>query len=116
MASAISGLTPLPYDPKEPAQILVGVGSYSGQQAFALGYNYYINNSKAINFGMALSGSEKMYRVGAAWKIGPGKLKNDAVGSDINLLHTVQQQQDQINQLRDQINQLKQLIEKNNPK
>lgn len=64
MVAAISGLTPLPYDLKEPVQFLDGAGSYGGQQAVAMGLTYYTSDSTAFNLGFSMSGSEKMGRIG----------------------------------------------------
>lgn len=80
MASAFSSLTPLPYDASSPVQFLLGGGSYAGQPAMAAGLAFAVNDSMAINIGIALSGGEKMGRFGAAWKLGQGAKAETAAG------------------------------------
>ena len=116
MASAISGLSPLPYDPKAPFQLLLGVGDYSGQQAVALGASYYVNDSMAFNLGFSLSGGENMGRIGVAWKLGAGgkKAVETAKATDstvATLQKEVRELTKQNQQMQEQIAQLKKLME-----
>lgn len=76
LAGAMSALAPLPYNPEERTQISVGSGLYEGQAAVALGVYHYTKPNALINGAFALSGSEKMGRVGATWSIKKSKKSN----------------------------------------
>ncbi|WP_017531504.1 YadA-like family protein [Pelosinus sp. HCF1] len=78
LAAAFSALAPMPYDPAGPTQISMGVGTYSGQQAMAIGIYHYTKNDVLLNAGFAISGSEKMGRAGVTWKIGGPKEKKES--------------------------------------
>jgi hypothetical protein len=82
LAAAFSALAPMPYDPAGPTQISMGVGTYSGEQAMAIGVYHYVKNDVLLNAGFAISGSEKMGRAGVTWKIGGPKDKKVSVVSE----------------------------------
>lgn len=133
MASAISGLQPLPYDPESPWQVLVGVGSYDGT-AEAIGVSYFSNDSTAFKLSLAASGSEVMGNLGFAWKFGKStrqaaemEQKADANSNTVTILQAqVQQLQeenrkqqeeneklhDKLQKQQEQIEALQQLVEK----
>jgi len=73
LAAAFSGLAPMPYDAAQPTQMSIGAGTYSGQQAIAIGIYHYTKNDVLLNAGIAFSGSETMGRIGVTWKIGGSK-------------------------------------------
>lgn len=70
LAAAFSALAPMPYDAAQPTQMSIGAGTYSGQQAMAIGIYHYTKNDVLLNAGIAISGSETMGRIGVTWKIG----------------------------------------------
>ncbi len=86
LAAAFSALAPMPYDPAGPTQISMGVGTYSGQQAMAIGVYHYVKNDVLLNAGFAISGSEKMGRAGVTWKIGGPKTKKVASTNDKSIV------------------------------
>lgn len=117
MTSAINSLSPPPYDPQEPLQFLVGIGSYDGQTAEALGLSYYANGALAFNLGVATSGSEVMGSLGFACKISNGNRqtsKEDYSPEDPNgtgaLQAKIRELQGEDQRLQAQIDELKQLI------
>jgi autotransporter adhesin len=123
MSAAISGLAPLPYDPKAPLQFLLGAGSYSGRQALAAGVSYYESDSLDFNLGFSMGGEEKMGRIGAAWKVGWGqkcaaaeKVSESQPSSIATLQTEIQHLTAQNQKMQEQINQLKQMMENNGNK
>ena len=44
LAAAFSALAPMPYDAAQPTQLSIGAGTYSGQQALAIGIYHYTKN------------------------------------------------------------------------
>jgi len=83
LAAAMSGLAPLDYDPEQPTQVAVGVGTYAGQSAVAIGlYHYGGGKDVLLNAGFAMASSEKMARAGVTWRIGPKKSDKAAAKSE----------------------------------
>ncbi|WP_094603239.1 hypothetical protein SPSIL_011890 [Sporomusa silvacetica DSM 10669] len=106
MSAAISGLRPMPHDPKAPLQLLAGGGNYSGRWAAAVGVGYYAHEKFLLKFGMAFCDSEKMGQLGLEWKWGrSGKKATTTPCGDSTvtaLQATARQLQDQIKQQQDQ--------------
>ena len=73
MNAALSALKPLIYDPREPHQIMAGIGSYKDKRAVALGYARYFNESTLAHIGFAhASGNGVMLNGGVSFKFGTG--------------------------------------------
>lgn len=74
MNAALSALKPLTYDPREPHQIMAGIGSYKDKRAVALGYARYFNESTLAHIGIAhASGNGVMLNGGVSFKFGFGQ-------------------------------------------
>ncbi len=73
-AFALSALAPLPYDPDNPTQYSVGLGTYNGEYAMAFGVYHYTKKDVLINAAFAISddGWEKSGRFGVTWRVGSG--------------------------------------------
>lgn len=74
-AFALSALAPLPYDPDNPTQYSVGLGTYNGEYAMAFGVYHYTKKDVLINAAFAISddGWEKSGRFGVTWRVGSSK-------------------------------------------
>jgi len=72
MAAAISGLAPLSYDPRQPTNAAFAFGTYSGENAFALGIYHYTHQDVLLNAAYAFSGHEKMARFGLTIRFSTG--------------------------------------------
>ncbi|MEG2765169.1 MAG: YadA C-terminal domain-containing protein, partial [Acidaminococcaceae bacterium] len=70
MAAAAASLKTMGYDPEAPTEVAVGVGTYKGSKALALGLFHYPNRDFMLNVNYSMSGSENMGGVGATWKFG----------------------------------------------
>lgn len=80
MAAAAASLKTMGYDPAAPTEFAMGVGTYKGSQAIAVGLFHYPNRDFMLNINYTQSGSEKMGGVGATWKFGrknPDKVLDD---------------------------------------
>lgn len=77
IAMAMSGLAPLPYDPKDPTQYSAAYGTYNGTGAVALGIYHYTKPSIMYNMAVAMSDDrwEKSARFGVTWRTGGAKAK-----------------------------------------
>lgn len=91
LSAAISSLKPMAYDPSQPTSFMLGVGTYGGNKALAIGINHYVNDNLAYNAGIAMAdkGRDKfMANVGLSVKFGKGKNKeeNSDVISEVETL------------------------------
>ena len=80
MAAAAASLKSMGYDPAAPTEFAMGVGTYKGSQALAVGLFHYPNRDFMLNINYTQSGSERMGGVGATWKFGrknPDKVLDD---------------------------------------
>jgi hypothetical protein len=77
IAIAMSGLAPLPYDPKDPTQYSAAYGTYNGTGAVALGVYHYTKPTVMYNMAVAMSDDrwEKSARFGVTWRTGGAKPK-----------------------------------------
>lgn len=77
IAMAMSGLAPLPYDPKDPTQYSAAYGTYNGTGAVALGVYHYTKPTVMYNMAVAMSDDkwEKSARFGVTWRTGGAKPK-----------------------------------------
>lgn len=77
IAMAMSGLAPLPYDPKDPTQYSAAYGTYNGTGAVALGVYHYTRPTVMYNMAVAMSDDrwEKSARFGVTWRTGGAKPK-----------------------------------------
>lgn len=79
LAAAMSGLAPLAYNADEPTQGSIATGMYSGKAAIAAGLFHYTKEDVMLNTAFALSGSEKMGRLGVTFRFGKAKEKDISV-------------------------------------
>jgi hypothetical protein len=109
LAAALTGIMPLDYDSGARTQFGIGVGSYHGNTAMAVGINHYVNDSTLLNAGMAFSGSDTMYRGGVTFRFGRAT-KRVAARVDTteidNLKQQLQQQQNELLLLKRQMAEL----------
>ena len=69
-SAALAALNPLSYDPLRKSQIMAGVGSYSGNQALALGLAHYANENFMVTAGFTMGSGKTMANVGATYRFG----------------------------------------------
>ena len=60
MGAAMAALKPLDFDPFKRSQIMAGVGSYRGKQAFAMGLAHYANEDTLLHAGLSYAGSSNL--------------------------------------------------------
>ena len=72
-SAALAALNPLSYDPLRKSQIMVGVGSYSGNQALALGLAHYANENLMVTAGFTMGAGKSMANLGATYRFGTGE-------------------------------------------
>ena len=78
MAAALATSNPHQYDPDAKGQLTIGTGFYGDELAFALGYDYSINESVRLGVGLsnctnASSNGGLMYNFGMSFKLGRSK-------------------------------------------
>ena len=71
-AAALAAMNPLSYDPLRKSQIMAGIGTYSGNQALALGVAHYANENFMFNVGVTMGEGKSMANVGATYRFGTG--------------------------------------------
>ena len=76
-AAALAAMNPLSYDPLRKSQIMAGIGTYSGNQALALGVAHYANENFMFNVGVTMGEGKSMANVGATYRFGTGD--NDTI-------------------------------------
>ena len=69
-SAALAALNPLSYDPLRKSQIMAGVGSYSGNQALALGLAHYANENLMVTAGFTMGSGKSMANLGATYRFG----------------------------------------------
>ena len=72
-SAALAALNPLSYDPLRKSQIMAGVGSYSGNQALALGLAHYANENLMVTAGLTMGSGKSMANLGATYRFGSGE-------------------------------------------
>ena len=72
-SAALAALNPLSYDPLRKSQIMAGVGSYSGNQALALGLAHYANENLMVTAGFTMGSGKSMANLGATYRFGSGE-------------------------------------------
>ena len=72
-SAALAALNPLSYDPMRKSQIMAGVGSYSGNQALALGLAHYANENLMVTAGFTMGSGKSMANLGATYRFGSGE-------------------------------------------
>ena len=71
-AAALAAMNPLSYDPLRKSQIMAGIGTYSGNQALALGVAHYANENFMFNVGVTMGEGKSMANIGATYRFGTG--------------------------------------------
>lgn len=87
-AAALAALHPLDFDPEDKWNVAAGLGSYSGEQALALGAFYRPNEGTMFSLAVSTGNGENMYNLGASFAL-DGKPKV-LRGDRRTLLRTVQ--------------------------
>ena len=72
-SAALAALNPLSYDPMRKSQIMAGVGTYSGNQALALGLAHYANENFMVTAGLTMGAGKSMANLGATYRFGSGE-------------------------------------------
>ena len=72
-SAALAALNPLSYDPMRKSQIMAGIGSYSGNQALALGIAHYANENFMVTAGFTMGSGKSMANLGATYRFGSGE-------------------------------------------
>ena len=72
-SAALAALNPLSYDPMRKSQIMAGIGSYSGNQALALGLAHYANENLMVTAGFTMGSGKSMANLGATYRFGSGE-------------------------------------------
>ena len=72
-SAALAALNPLSYDPLRKSQIMASVGSYSGNQALALGLAHYANENLMVTAGFTMGSGKSMANLGATYRFGSGE-------------------------------------------
>ena len=72
-SAALAALNPLSYDPLRKSQIMAGVGTYSGNQALALGLAHYANENLMVTAGFTMGSGKSMANLGATYRFGSGE-------------------------------------------
>ena len=72
-SAALAALNPLSYDPMRKSQIMAGVGTYSGNQALALGLAHYANENLMVTAGFTMGSGKSMANLGATYRFGSGE-------------------------------------------
>ena len=72
-SAALAALNPLSYDPMRKSQIMAGVGTYSGNQALALGLAHYANENLMVTAGLTMGAGKSMANLGATYRFGSGE-------------------------------------------
>ncbi len=72
-SAALAALNPLSYDPLRKSQIMAGIGSYSGNQALALGLAHYANENLMVTAGFTMGSGKSMANLGATYRFGSGE-------------------------------------------
>lgn len=96
-AAALAALHAQSFDPQNKLDIAVGVGSYAGKQAVAMGMFYHPNDNATVSVGGTFGNDQSVVNAGVSFRIGSGKLLNDR--SKTALLRIIQQQEKRIAQL-----------------
>jgi hypothetical protein len=115
LAAALTGIMPLAYDANARTQFGIGLGGYHNESAIAIGVNHYISQSVLINAGMAINGSETMWRGGLTFLLGKATKKTTATADAVEvdtLRSQLQQQQTEVQLLKQQVSTL--IADRNN--
>ena len=72
-SAALAAMNPLSYDPLRKSQIMAGVGSYSGNQALALGLAHYANENLMVTAGFTMGSGKSMANLGSTYRFGSGE-------------------------------------------
>ena len=92
-AAALAAMNPLSYDPLRKSQIMAGIGTYSGNQALALGVAHYANENFMFNVGVSMGEGKSMANVGATYRFGTGdddKIPERYKGGPISSVYVMQ--------------------------
>ena len=92
-AAALAAMNPLSYDPLRKSQIMAGIGTYSGNQALALGVAHYANENFMFNVGVTMGEGKSMANVGATYRFGTGdddKIPERYKGGPISSVYVMQ--------------------------
>lgn len=91
LAASLASLKPMTYDPSQPTSLMMGVSTYAGTQALAMGVSHHLNDNMAYHVGFAVAekGKDKfMANVSLTWKFGRGVVKsaNSEVEAEVEAL------------------------------
>ena len=117
-SAALAALNPLSYDPLRKSQIMAGVGTYSGNQALALGLAHYANENLMVTAGFTMGSGKSMANLGATYRFGSGEhddLPERYKGGPISSVYVMQDEVTALKaenaEMKDQIKMLMQRIE-----
>jgi hypothetical protein len=78
-AAALASLHPLDFNTNDKFEVAVGVGSYRGASAAAIGMFYHPTERIMFNLGSSLGNSSNMWNAGLSFKLGPKSRKDNTV-------------------------------------
>ena len=117
-SAALAALNPLSYDPLRKSQIMAGVGTYSGNQALALGLAHYANENLMVTAGFTMGSGKSMANLGATYRFGSGEhddLPERYKGGPISSVYVMQDEVTALKaenaEMKDQIKMLMQRID-----
>ena len=117
-SAALAAMNPLSYDPLRKSQIMAGVGSYSGNQALALGIAHYANENFMVTAGFTMGSGKSMANLGATYRFGSGEhddLPERYKGGPISSVYVMQDEVTALKaenaEMKDQIKMLMQRID-----
>ena len=117
-SAALAALNPLSYDPMRKSQIMAGIGSYSGNQALALGIAHYANENFMVTAGFTMGSGKSMANLGATYRFGSGEhddLPERYKGGPISSVYVMQDEVTALKaenaEMKDQIKMLMQRID-----
>lgn len=97
-SNALAALHPLEFDPDDKLSFAMGYGHYHNANAAAVGAFYQPDSKTQFNFGIALGNGDPGFNAGIAFKL--GKPSPYAGMNRVTLIHTVQNQAEQISAIQ----------------
>ena len=109
-AAALAALHPLDYDPDNKFDVAIGVGSFKGQSATALGAFYRPNENTMFNIGGTFGNGDNAWNAGVSFKVGAGS--GDTNTSKTAMVRTIKAQGQALEQQQQQIQAMAAQIDK----
>ena len=114
MAAAFAAVPPMAYDETHRTSLGIGYGYYSGKSAVALGLSHYINRDVMVRGGMAISGDEKSFQLGASFRLGSSPTVTRSDGRTVRISTTEMAALRKVNDLEDTVKHQDETINQQN--